>query len=349
MNGKTAEIIAVVTTILGCAFAIVWPFFHEESSVRATAPPGAQIIMLTGVAVTGTWTQEDVNASNYWTKSFPPARPILHAGEPTFFRLKSSDVVHTFYCPGLGIGPLEVHAGHVVEVVVTPEKEGVFGYYCTTMCGDPHFGMRGEFIVQGNEESVPRPSPGVGKYWLEPPPPQGASRAARGKWLYRRMGCVACHGPEGRGGVPNWNYVKDTVPPLNTLAERLMLFEPEDVEAVVEEMERGVDLKSLVDDPPVPRFNVVLAQYNSVRDVIRRGNPAGKKDPQGVVPPLDMPAWGQRLSDADIDYIIAYLLTLQPWEEEEEEEEDELEDEEEEEMGEKTVDSEESKEREGQQ
>lgn len=60
--------------------------------------------------------------------------------------------------------------------------------------------------------------------------------------------------------------------------------------------------------------NVVLAQYHSIADVIRKGNPAGKKDARGPTPPLHMPSWGRELSDADIDALIAYLLSAVPGE-----------------------------------
>jgi mono/diheme cytochrome c family protein len=147
----------------------------------------------------------------------------------------------------------------------------------------------------------------VVRYWLTPAP-AGAGVVERGQWLFRQKGCFLCHGPQGQGGVPNRNYIKDTIPSL-ALAERMKLFEPEDVSAVLELLKRGVRLDALEDSPPVPRFNVVLAQYHSIRDVIRNGNPAGKKDPKGPNPPLNMPRWMHELSDGDVDAIIAYLLT----------------------------------------
>ena len=114
--------------------------------------------------------------------------------------------------------------------------------------------------------------------------------------------------------MPNRNYIKDTIPRL-ALAEQMKLFEPEDVSAILEQMKRGVRLDTLADSPPAPQFNVVLAQYHSIQDVIRKGNPAGKKDPKGPAPPLNMPSWGRELSDADIDALIAYLLSAVPREE----------------------------------
>jgi mono/diheme cytochrome c family protein len=153
----------------------------------------------------------------------------------------------------------------------------------------------------------------VVRYWLEPAPAQ-AGVVERGKWLFRQRGCFLCHGPEGQGGVLNRNYIKDTIPRL-ALAEQMKLFEPEDVSAVLDHLKRGVRLDVLADSPPVPRFNVVLAQYHSIQDVIRKGNPAGKKDPKGPTPPLNMPSWARALSDGDIDAVIAYLLSVGPGEE----------------------------------
>ena len=110
--------------------------------------------------------------------------------------------------------------------------------------------------------------------------------------------------------MANPNYFKDSIPRL-ALAEWMKL-EPEDVPPVLEQLKRGVRLETLEGSPPVPQFNVVLAQYQSVQELIRNGNPAGKKDPKGPKPPLNMPRWGRQLTDADIDAIIAYLLSLPP-------------------------------------
>ncbi|MBI4615347.1 MAG: c-type cytochrome [Planctomycetes bacterium] len=142
------------------------------------------------------------------------------------------------------------------------------------------------------------------------------SAVARGWRLFNEMGCRSCHGAGGRGGVTNPNYIKDTVPPLHTLADRMMLFDREDVEEIVRILEQGSSLHSLEDDPPVPRFNAALAQYDAIREVIQNGITAGRKDPEGIAPPINMPSWRHLLSDADVDAIIAWLLTQQPWEDE---------------------------------
>lgn len=156
------------------------------------------------------------------------------------------------------------------------------------------------------------PVESVVKFWLEPPPSRDAGLVERGKWLFHRQGCFLCHGPEGRGGVPNKNYVRDTIPALNGLADRMTLSSAADVNAVVDQMKRGARLEALQASPPVQRYNVFLAQYRLIGNLIRNGQAAAKKDRKGPAPPLNMPPWGQVLSDTDIDAVIAYLLTLNP-------------------------------------
>jgi mono/diheme cytochrome c family protein len=306
MKWSGMERIAIVVTAVGLVIAVAWPFFHEMKSVEAHSGPGVRAITITGVAATGVWTDAEVRGGNYFAKEFPQARPVLRVGEPVLLRLKSADVAHRFYAPELGIGPVDVYPGHVAEVRVTPTTAGAFDFYCTMVCGKPHFKMRGMIFVEPAEATALE----VGEYWLAQQ--QGGRLVDRGAWLFEANGCLSCHGESGRGGIRNPNYVKDSVPALETLAERMYLFYPEDVEAVVEALERRIPLDQLVDDPPVPRYRAVLAKYQAIGNLIRRGNPAGKKHEEGPAPPLNMPTWDARLSDSDIDALIAYLLTLAP-------------------------------------
>ena len=133
----------------------------------------------------------------------------------------------------------------------------------------------------------------------------------RGGRLYLSAGCAVCHGVKGQGQVRNPNYVKDVVPALNVLAERLFLNAPEDVDAVLKRLDSGQPLRNAA-DLDVPRAGAVVAQYESVRTVILSGNPAGKKDLAGPEP-FDMPKWDDRLSELQVKDLIAYLLSLYPW------------------------------------
>lgn len=181
------------------------------------------------------------------------------------------------------------------------------------------------FLLLGGGEEAGAAST-VAEPELEPMP-EFDTLVERGEWLYANRGCVACHGEAGQGGVVNANYVLDTVPALDEMAERLMLFEPEDARAATELLEEGADLEALSGDPPFPGYARFLAQYRVVMGVIENGATAAKKDPAGETPPLQMPPWGAILSPEDRRAIIAYLISLYDWEAAEEEEEGQWDDE----------------------
>lgn len=129
--------------------------------------------------------------------------------------------------------------------------------------------------------------------------------------------CSACHGPRGSKGRVNPGYVKERIPNINVIAETMMLFEKEDAQAIIEPLKAGIPLETLLEDPPVARFNVVLAQYKSIFQTIKDGSIAGKENSDGPDPPYHMPRWAERLTDSEVNALIAFLLGEYPWEEEE--------------------------------
>lgn len=98
---------------------------------------------------------------------------------------------------------------------------------------------------------------------------------ARGRVLYARAGCVACHGLGGKGGYPNNNVKGGLIPALLKVSE-------------------GYNKAELVKK-------------------IRLGVPRPEKaDPKGPEPLIGMPAWGGVLDDAELDAVASYLLSLSP-------------------------------------
>ena len=106
-------------------------------------------------------------------------------------------------------------------------------------------------------------------------PWDGAAGFERGRLLFLRAGCVACHGQGGAGGYPNNNVAGGKIPALNNVHETYTKLE------LVAKIKRGV---------PSP----VMA------------------DPKGPAPLVFMPAWGSVLDDSEIDSLADYLLTLKP-------------------------------------
>ena len=128
---------------------------------------------------------------------------------------------------------------------------------------------------------------GVGvHYTLRPPPPQAIRPAAtapaedtavaRGRTVYARYGCAACHGADGKGGFANANAeTEGKVPPVIFVAEGFT--RPE------------------------------------LRRKILDGFPTiGKKDPQGPRPPYRMPGWAGQMTDDEVGDLVEYLWSLYP-------------------------------------
>jgi mono/diheme cytochrome c family protein len=98
----------------------------------------------------------------------------------------------------------------------------------------------------------------------------------RGREVYRKYGCGGCHAPDAKGGVPNPNAkTAQQVPGLLYVADGYT--------------------------KPELKARIVKGQ---------REIPA--LDPKRPPPPLYMPAWGGVIKDAEIDDLVAYLISLKP-------------------------------------
>jgi mono/diheme cytochrome c family protein len=102
--------------------------------------------------------------------------------------------------------------------------------------------------------------------WSLPAPP-----AEAGKVLYLKAGCVACHGPAGRGGIPNRNAKGGRTP---SLAETVPTFTDEEL----------------------------------ARKLLEGAAPL-KEEPEGPEPSA-MPAWKGVLTEEQLSAVRAYLKTL---------------------------------------
>ncbi len=147
--------------------------------------------------------------------------------------------------------------------------------------------------------------------------PPASTPAERGARLFG-MYCSGCHGQGGKGGFVNVNASSPTIPALSELNERLMLFEREDAETLVEALVKTGGEAPSPDDLDLPRASVVVATYGSVWTVIRNGNLSGREDPTGPIP-LSMPSWKSALDGGEIVSIVAYLLSVGEYEDDEDE------------------------------
>ncbi|MBI3565878.1 MAG: cytochrome c [Elusimicrobia bacterium] len=104
-------------------------------------------------------------------------------------------------------------------------------------------------------------------------PWDGQEGAARGRLVFLRAGCIACHGAGGSGGQPNNNVKGGRIPALNNIVH------------------------TYTKDELVKRIGGGVAASQ-------------KEDPSGPDPLVRMPKWADALSPQDVDAVATYLLTL---------------------------------------
>jgi len=312
MNMKKIEILAAICVIISLSAIPVGVFIYQQNYILEGNNKNELVFTLTGVGKDGVWTLDTVNSENYWRKTFTRAIFYLTEGDHVKLRLQSADVHHRFYAPALNIGPIDVEAGHTKTVHFYAKTPGKYRYYCTSICGECHFYMQGWIIVSA-KGSKPEDVPVIITCVHELKKPPKDNVVEWGRYLYKKLGCETCHGIEGRGGVKNFNYIKKNVPNHSTLAGRLFLEEKEDADEFIKLITTHADLKKSAASTNIPRFPLVLAQYKAAEGIIKNGKPSGKLDYNKPQPPLNMPSWKEKLTNSDIDSIIAYLLTLYPW------------------------------------
>lgn len=120
------------------------------------------------------------------------AKPLMSAnevrlpvGRTVVFELTASDVVHSFWVPGLG-GKMDMIPGRTNQLVVKAEKAGRFRGVCAEFCGLSHALMAFDVIAM---------EPAEFDAWLAQaravvPPP---AIATPGRTLFDRHGCGGCH------------------------------------------------------------------------------------------------------------------------------------------------------------
>jgi cytochrome c oxidase subunit 2 len=112
-------------------------------------------------------------------------------GEPVRLVLSSQDVIHSFYIPAFRIKQDAV-PGRYTTLWFTPTRPGRYPFFCAEYCGAEHSAMGGWVSVLPPESfaswlnaSAPGPVPGT--------PGTRTSPLLRGRGLFFRLGCNACH------------------------------------------------------------------------------------------------------------------------------------------------------------
>lgn len=92
---------------------------------------------------------------NYWRRTPVRLEAIpLNQGDHVVLRLRSADVLHSFAVPALRLGPVDVPAGHTVELEFDARRSGSLLFLCWQVCSRDHANLQGHFTVKGGGEDT---------------------------------------------------------------------------------------------------------------------------------------------------------------------------------------------------
>ncbi len=147
---KWKEIAGVATVLLILLGLPVLLWGWRSVIVPGQYPPGTKLITLTATADGGIWTEDSIVGYNYWWRK--PARTDeipLRQGDHVVLRVRSADVLHSFAIPILHIGPVDIQAGHTVELAFDANRPGILTFLCWQVCSPEHQKLHGRFVVKG--------------------------------------------------------------------------------------------------------------------------------------------------------------------------------------------------------
>lgn len=124
----------------------------------------------------------------------------LPVGEQIWFKMESTDVLHSFWVPEFRVKQ-DLVPGRVTEVRITPSQVGRYMLMCSELCGTQHAYMNAPVVVVSRAEF---------DAWVAERQIEAAAAAAsgpdagRGEEKYLAY-CKACHSIDGSKGVgPTW-------------------------------------------------------------------------------------------------------------------------------------------------
>lgn len=116
---------------------------------------------------------------------------VLPLGSRVQLQLQSADVVHAFWVPSLA-GKMDMIPGRTTFLALEPTRTGVFRGVCAEFCGSSHTGMQLDVVVV---------EPAAFETWLDAQRAPAVSptdvTAEKGRQLFERYGCAACHTVRG--------------------------------------------------------------------------------------------------------------------------------------------------------
>jgi cytochrome c oxidase subunit II len=195
------------------ALEIGWTLAPALILVFIAVPTMRTIFATARPAPEGAVRVEVIGHQWWWEYRYPAVGIVtanelhLPVGTPVQLEMTSADVIHSFWAPALG-GKRDLTAGRTTRIAFRADSAGEYMGQCAEFCGASHANMRLRVFVEPDSAfqawvAAQRQIPAA--------VPRG-SDAERGRELFGRSACIACHTIEGvptaRGIVgPNLTHV----------------------------------------------------------------------------------------------------------------------------------------------
>lgn len=160
--------------------------------LTAPAPPGALRVEVTGRL----WWWEVRYLDADGALDFVTANElVIPAGRPVELRLRSDNVIHSFWIPSLA-GKTDMIPGHENRLVLQADQPVVLRGQCAEFCGAQHTWMAFDVTVLAEDDFAAWAS-GQREPAAEPSGPF----LARGREVFLRSSCGSCHRVRGLPGA----------------------------------------------------------------------------------------------------------------------------------------------------
>jgi cytochrome c oxidase subunit 2 len=195
----------VVTVIVLAGFLV---FDFSVGHALAQHPDRALTIDVTGHQWWWEAEYEDPDPSKRLTTANEIHVPV---GEPVQIKLRSADVIHSFWAPDLN-GKKDLIPGYLSTLWFEADTAGVYRGQCAEFCGLQHAKMAFYVIAEPKAKF---------QAWLaagaKSPPPPTDSTQLYGQRVFLASGCAVCH---TIGGTQAQSFVG---PPLTHLKSRMTI------------------------------------------------------------------------------------------------------------------------------
>ncbi len=180
------------------ALEIGWTLAPAVILVLVAVPTMRTILATAGDAPSDALKVEVIGHQWWWEYKYPNLGIVtaneMHVpvAKPVQVSITSADVIHSFWVPRLA-GKRDATPGHVTRMAFRADSVGEYSGQCAEFCGVSHANM-GLRVLVDSDSAFER--------WVKteqggPEAPAPASPVERGKAVYSRSACLACHTIQG--------------------------------------------------------------------------------------------------------------------------------------------------------